>query len=207
VALVVVVAAAAAEKPRIQFTRAGQAAARAVVLTRADLGTGAWSGGATKPDLSPPPTCPNFHPKQSDLVVVGAADTQWQDAAAHRRVESEAVVMQTARMVQLDWQRTVLSPQTVPCLRSTFAKESTATTRFVSFDPLALPGLSGDLRAFRAVAEVSGSGGTIKVAVDLVLIARGRTEITLTTTTLLANASAVAALETRLAGLLASRAT
>src|SRR5262245_48832798 len=73
-----VVATAAADREKVRLTKAGRAAASAVVLTRADLGsTTTWTGGARKPDLSSSSPCPTFHPKQSDLVLIGAAETLW----------------------------------------------------------------------------------------------------------------------------------
>ena len=80
VATAVVLAAATAVfagdgKEQIKFNPADQAAARAVVIRRADLGSSGWVGGPTKPDLSSGPTCANYHPKVSDLVLTGAART------------------------------------------------------------------------------------------------------------------------------------
>src|SRR6266576_3424866 len=72
-----VAAAAGGERAKIRYNAADQAAARAAVARRADLGAGVWKGGARKPDLSPAPTCAGYHPKQSDLVLTGAAETVW----------------------------------------------------------------------------------------------------------------------------------
>jgi hypothetical protein len=74
-------------KEQIKFNAADQAAARAVVIRRADLGSTGWAGGPTKPDLSSGPTCANYHPKVSDLVLTGAALRVRQPV---RRTEDEA---------------------------------------------------------------------------------------------------------------------
>lgn len=50
-ALVLAGAALAAERSTVRLNASDQAAARAAVLRKADLGAG-WSGGASKPDLS-----------------------------------------------------------------------------------------------------------------------------------------------------------
>src|SRR5947209_20409809 len=69
---------AAADKEKIRLTAAGQAAARAAVLTRADLGSASgWTGGPKKPDLYPQPLCPNYTPKQSVLVHFDVYDSSW----------------------------------------------------------------------------------------------------------------------------------
>ena len=50
-------------KEQIRLNAADQAAARAVLIRRADLGSGGWQGGRVKPDLSAGPpvrtTIPN----------------------------------------------------------------------------------------------------------------------------------------------------
>src|SRR5262245_6784630 len=71
--------AAGGEKYQVRLNARDQAAARAVVLRRSDLGRSstAWVGGPQKPDLSPLPPCANFHPKVSDLVITGAAESRF----------------------------------------------------------------------------------------------------------------------------------
>jgi hypothetical protein len=199
-------AASVADKEQIHLTKAGQAAARAAVLRRADLGTApGWTGGARKPDLSSTPPCPGFRPKQSDLVVNGAAETVFKQPAI--QFDSEAQVLQTAHMVKLDWQRTVVAPQILPCLRSAAAKAAGTSAHVVSIRRMAFPRVATYTNAVRILLDVQTSASTtpVKVFVDLVLVGRGRTEITLTTTAPLLANTAVRAAEVRLARLLAGR--
>src|SRR5215213_10944258 len=110
-------ATAANERPKIRFTAAGQAAARSAVITRADLNAPTdWKGGAVKPDLSPSPLCPGFRPKQADLVMTGAAEATFRHSSGYG-FNTVAQVMQSAKMVRLDWQRTVGDPRFMGCLR------------------------------------------------------------------------------------------
>ena len=106
-------------KEKIRFDAADQAAARAAVLGRSELGPG-WSGGRRKPDLSPAPNCPNYHAKQSDLVLTGAAESEFRRDGFD--VDSEVQVLRTAGMVTLDWRRSVITPGAFPCLRRLVAK-------------------------------------------------------------------------------------
>ena len=132
-ALVVAAAAWASgtdKEPR-HYTAADQAIARSIVLTQSDVGS-AWKGGAKKVDTSAPPTCPNFDPKQSDLLVTGDAESMFSDDAAGVQYDSEAQVLQTAQMVQLDWQRSIPQPGLLPCLRTILAKSLPANERIVS---------------------------------------------------------------------------
>src|SRR5436305_11181987 len=98
------VALAGGGREQIRYNAADQAAARATVLRRSDLlpSTG-WTGGRTKPDLSPPPSCPNYHPKQSDLVLTGAAQSNFRRGPLV--IGNEVQILKTRRMVRLDWQR------------------------------------------------------------------------------------------------------
>jgi hypothetical protein len=201
-----VAVASIADKEQIHLTNAGQAAARAAVLTKADLGTApGWTGGAKKPDLSSTPPCPGFRPKQSDLVVNGAAETAFKQPAI--QFDSEAQVLQTAHMVKLDWQRTVIAPQILPCLRIAVAKSAGTSAHVTSIRRTAFPRVATFTSAIRILLDVKTSGSTtpVTVFVDVVLVGRGRTEITLTTTAPLFASTAVRAHEIRLARILAGR--
>ncbi len=206
VAALLLAGAAAADKEQIRLTAAGQKAARAAVMQRADLGGAAgWTGGAKKPDLSPGTGCANFRPKQSDLVLIGAAETVFKHPGVE--FDSEAQVLQTPAMVRLDWQRTVLAPQVLPCLRSNLKKHLGASERLVSVGRIAFPAVAPYTRAYRTTIDVTTAAGTTRVFVDLVLLGRGSTELTLTTTAPLVAAPAVRGAELRLARLLVSRVT
>lgn len=203
VVLLALAGTAAADKEKIQLTKAGQAAARAAVVRRADLGPASgWTGGAKKPVLTQTLPCP-YHPKQSDLVLIGAAQTVWKHAGL--QFDSEAQVLQTPAMVRLDWQRTVLAPQMLPCVRSELVKGLGTSARLVSLKALAFPRLASYTRAYRALVDVRAGTGSIRVMIDLVLVGRGRTEITLSTTAQAAASPFVLPAEKRLALLLLSR--
>ena len=119
----------------VQRTATGDAAALAATLKRADVGSATgWTGGPEKPDLSADPGCPNFHPKQSDLVVTGAAAATYKNVGL--QMHSETQVMRTPKMVKLDWQRSAQSPNFLSCASSLLAKTSTKSARFVSIRKL-----------------------------------------------------------------------
>jgi hypothetical protein len=184
-----VAVARAGNREQIKLTAADQSAARAAIVHKSDLGS-SWSGGRKKPDLSSSvPPCAGYHPKQSDLVLTGAAKSEFSSTGFD--VVSEAQVLRTRRMVALDWQRSVLAPGTDKCLRSMIGKELGSSARLVSFARLAFPRLATYTRAFRFVFDVSASGQKVRVISDIVLVGRSRTELTLT---MAAPASAKAAL-------------
>jgi hypothetical protein len=201
------VAAAGSDPGQEQVHRvaADQAAARAAVLRPADLGSG-WTGGAKKPSLSSKPPCTNWQPKQSDLVLTGAAESDFKHPGLE--IDSGAQVLRTAEMVHLDWQRTAVAPELVPCLRSYLQTQSTSDAKVVSVHRLAFPRVAPAdyTAAYRVEIHVQASGTTVPVYSDVILVGRGRTEIDLTVTAPAGAASAVGAAERKLAGLLAQRA-
>jgi hypothetical protein len=193
---------AAADNEQIKLTPTGQAAARKAVLARADLGNATgWTGGATKPILNSSIQCSSYDPKQSDLVVIGAAHAVWKNTGIE--LDSQADVLQTPQMVALDWQRSVLAPQLMTCLRQSFPKGLPAAAKVVSFVRAPFPQLVPDVRKYRLVVSVKG----IQVMVDILVLVNGRTEITLSTTAPVSAESVMGAAEVRLAQALVARTT
>jgi len=194
-----------ADRARISFNPADVAAARATVLRRADLGTaGGWTGGTRKPDLSSTMHCANYAPKQSDLVVTGAAEADYRNVGLG--VQSASEVLKTRRMVANDWRRTVASPRAFGCLRSMLARSLPSSQRLVSFSRLPFPRLARYTAAFRALVEVSAGGQQARVVADIVVVGRSRTELTLSVGAPAAARAGLPAAEARLAKLLLSRA-
>jgi hypothetical protein len=191
-------------KEKIALTAAGNAQAKAEVVRRADVGSG-WKGGFKKPDLTASMPCTSYRPKQSDLVLIGAAQTTFSRTALE--VDSEAQVLRTAAMVRRDWQRTILDRRVIPCLRQGFTKALGSRAKLVSFRRIAFPHVAPLTRAFRAVASVSTQFGPVTLQIDFVAIGSGRNELTLTVTGPTVARSSLHATEVRLARLLAARAT
>ena len=157
------------------------------MVQKADLGSPSdWKGGPVKADISTMPGCPNFHPKHSDLVLAGAAAVSYVNAGITMRSDSE--VFATAKMLQLDWQRTVRSPHFLACLRAHARKNWTGNNRFVSLRPLVIPQMTPDTTAFRLVLNVTRKGHSTLVALDTIALARGKTEVALSTIMPLAGA-------------------
>jgi hypothetical protein len=189
-------------KQQIKLTKRDQAAARATVLRRTDLGSN-WQGGPVKPDLSSTPNCPNFHPKVSDLVVTGAAQTTFQRRSLE--FSSVAEVLKTRRMVRLDWRRSVVPRAAVLCLRRTLAQGLPAGARIESFARLPFPRVGTRSSGFRGVVRIDALARTTRLVTDIVITYRSRTEITLNAAGPASAAHPISAAEARLARLLVSR--
>ncbi|MGZ4333279.1 MAG: hypothetical protein ACXVRJ_03290 [Gaiellaceae bacterium] len=198
-------AAAGGERQQIKFNHADQAAAQRAVAQQGDLGSAGWTGGALKPDLSPAPTCANFHPKQADLVLTGAAASRWTDQGL--QIDTQAQVLQTTDMVAADWRRTVLAAPAMPCLRTHLLKELGANITFVRFRRVLFPPVATQSRAYVLLVDVKTNTGKVRVAVEVVLVGRGRTELTIISTAPNAAQKLVAQADAQLAQALVARAT
>jgi hypothetical protein len=196
-----VATASSPSKEKIAYTAAGQAEAKAEVLRRTDL-PGQWTGGKRKPDVSSTLPC-SYKPKQDDLVLIGAAESDWRQPGF--QVTSEAQVLRTATMVRHDWQRTILAPQVVPCLRQGFEKTLGTGATLVSFGRVASPHLASLTQAFRAVFDVKSGSTAVPVEIDILALGSGRNELTLTLTGISAAKSILRAQEARLGKRLAGR--
>ncbi len=197
--------AAGGERQQISFNAADQAAAGRAVARRSDFGQGAWAGGATKPDLSPEPTCANYHPKQHDLVLTGAASSKWSDNGLE--IDTQAQILRSKEMVAADWRRTVLAPAAIPCLRTHLVKSLGKGVTYVGFRRVLFAPVATNSRAYVLLVDVKTTTGKVRVALEIVLVARGRTEIAIISTAPNVAQKIVAQADTRLAQALVSRAT
>jgi hypothetical protein len=196
--------AAGSNQAKVQMTDAGQAAATAAVLTLTELGSGTgWSGGSeAAPAITSDQQCAGFHPKQSDLVVNGTAATAYRHSGVS--IFTQSRVFATPAMVALDWQRHLGSAGLIPCLRTAFQTAAKGTSvQFVSVSPLDVPQIGTHSSGYRIVLKRRSTG--VQVMSDVVLVTRGRTEVTVGTTSVLAAASYVQAAEIHVAQLLAGR--
>lgn len=195
--------AALADRQPVRFNAADQAAARAAVLKKTDFaGVAGWKGGATKPDFAPEP-CAGYEPKSSDLLVTGAASSRWTHASG-LAFYTEAWVMETAAMVKLDWRRVVERSGYLACTaRAEFAND--ATMKFVSFKRTPFPKLAPLARRYRILVDYVAEGDTVRLMFDVLLLGKGRTELTLGTVAPYAARRTVEAAELRLARMLLAR--
>jgi len=192
----------APNREQVRLNPAGQAAARGAVLRRSDLGSG-WTGGLKTPAPPADVSCPGYEPKQSDLVLTGAAEDLFQHTGLV--LETDAQVLKTRAMVARDWRRSVVDPRAVPCLRHILAKQLPSNQRLISFERRVFPPVARYAAAYQMLVRVSAQGQSVPVVVDLVLVGRSRTELTLTTSAPAAAGAAIAAAEVRVVRILLAR--
>lgn len=169
--------AASPSKEKIARTAAGNAEAARLVVRQSDL-PASWSGGTAKYKPSSSLGCANYKPKRSDLVLIGAAESQWLNPDELSQLLSETDVLRTSRMVKLDWQRTVTAPRATACLRQYFTTMATDKGgELISFGVIAFPKLAAYTRAYRAELKLPNiPSGMRKMEVELVALAGGRDE-------------------------------
>jgi hypothetical protein len=208
VALALVVAQVAlAEVPVSRFTAADQAAAKAAVVRLSDFAAGAgWKGGLeknTKPFAGE--DCPGlWEPKQGDLVITGVARSDFRGAGAH--LASGAQVYETARMAQLDWDRTVALPAALACMKKQAAAAQTPAFRLVSIKKIPFPRFGQRTLRTRTIVDYTPAGGkTVRMLTDDVMFGRGRTGVAFSFTAPYTIRAAAGAAELRIAQTLYSR--
>jgi hypothetical protein len=197
--LVFVQAALAADKQPIKFNAADQAAAKSVTVKAADL-SAVWKGGAKKPDLTPDDDCSY---KRSDLVLTGAAKSEFKMQGAS--ITSESNVLQSPAMVAAEWRRSFGNSSYMACARKVVMDTDDANVKFVSFKKIVFPKLAQYSTRYRMVADYGDAGSSVRVLVDIIMLGRGRTEISLILTVPYADRAAADAAERQLATLLVSR--
>jgi hypothetical protein len=200
-ALVAAQAALAAESPVVRYTAADQARARALVLKTADVP--GWKGGQARPNPAATSPCADWSPKQADLVVTGAAKSQYTYAGGALTVSSESLVYRTTRMAALDWQRTVVHPDAVRCIRSSYDEDP--STELVSFARTSFPKVAQYTVRYRVVLDVPTGAGAVRMFADVVLFGQGRQLVNLALVAPYRERAAADAAERRLARLLAAR--
>ena len=185
------------------YTAADQALARSVVLKVSDLGSASsWRGGISPAETSQPRSCPNFHPRQSDLVITGDVQSDFTQVTGSLQYHDEAQIMRNSKMVRLDWNRNVVNPAAISCLRTFFVQNLVADQHFVSLTRIPVPHFATYTAGYRALVDQNG----VRNMIDVLFVGRDRTELTFETSAPYADHTKVEQSELRLAKRLIARA-
>jgi hypothetical protein len=185
---------------------ADQALAKAAVLHLSDFTPGSGWVAATAPSngrsAGAGSSCAAAS-KTTGLTETGHAVSAFKAPGFY--VQSWATILQTPAMVQLDWRRS--TPFILGCLRGAIAHSLNTSTSMTSIVELPFPKVAPLLHAYRATVSVTVQGTTIPMVADILIYARGRTELELLQVSPQAFASEAKAAEQRIASLLSLRAT
>jgi hypothetical protein len=187
IALVVASAASAGSgQPKHAFTAAGQVLARSIVLHRADL-PASFRSTPSSGNLGKPPSCKGFKPDESDLTLLGRAESPEFDVAGNPPlVSSDADVWLSAAQARSAFDR-VVRPGLSECLFKLFAAGLKANAaKGVRYVPVShslkpLPGLGEQAAHVRLV--FTGIAGSIRIPLisDYYAIRKGRVTVLVTT--------------------------
>jgi hypothetical protein len=181
-------ASAADGQPRKALTKAGQEAARSVVLKRGDLGPG-FTPHAPGKDEGTPKGARCRALDEDDLTVTGDAaspDFRLAQGALFVTVGSTAQVYRTLRDANTSWRRGA-SSQTTTCLSDIVRLSAGPGQKItvVSSKRVPFPAIAPKVTAYRLVLSI-GLGGTqrIRTYVDAVILQHGRIQTGLLFTSL-----------------------
>ncbi len=171
-----------ADAPSVKLTAADQQRAQSALLRRADFGRD-WQGGRVAASPLAAPGCPDFDPKESDLVVSGHADADFAVPRFDLSFDQDVVVLASAAAVQTDFARTI-QPQLSSCLAYQLEQEpgvtGQAVVKAIPFPP------TGDVcAAYRAVftlktpARQGAPGRMVRFVSDYIYVGAGRFEYSL----------------------------
>jgi hypothetical protein len=167
------------QEPRKELNAADQRKAASVVLKRADFASG-WRKLPASPDTGEHLDCPGYQPNESDLVLTGHAEGDFERSGGVPGVFSFSDIYKTKAHARASWTRGV-KPALAACFARMMAKTIAADgprVTVASSGRIAFPKLAPLTDAFRAVLRVSvtenGKTTTTPVVMNIVALQNGR---------------------------------
>jgi hypothetical protein len=163
-------------EPKKRYNAADQAWARAIRLTRSDLGAGDWRVEPSSDDSNAPPGCRN--PDMSDLVLTGKA-TKPDFSRNGSFVASEGEVWANERDAARSWKRSVRFPfaKCLPAaLKQGLGADPSVKLTILSSGPLRVAKLAPRMFSYGMRFRIEGPGGTIQARLSMYAFGRGRAD-------------------------------
>jgi hypothetical protein len=191
--------------PKVKIVPADQAAARAPLLTRADLGA-AWAGGAAaKPSSLKAPVCPSLRPDYSKLTITGHTESRFDNGNGGFQVTADVEVWRTVAQASKHM-GALLQPKLATCIKYALAKSvGGPDVTLLPVKKQKIAKLGDSTVHYRAPIAVKSGGETVTVLSDFVLLRKGRTEIYLNVVAPSTDEAQVTAFVTRVARTLVKR--
>lgn len=167
---------AAHTEPQRRIDPADQRKASSIVLKRSDFAAG-WKKVSSSQDDDTHLNCPGYNPNESDLVLTGDAEAEFEAAGGFPAVLSASNVYRTRANALASWARGV-KPALAVCLAKVL-KETIeadgAQVAIVRQGKIAFPKLAPRTAAFRVTMKVSftENGQTRSVPLTMYVIALG----------------------------------
>ncbi len=177
---------AADTDPKERFNAADQRKAASIVLKRSDFAAG-WKKVPSKPDSSEDNSCPNYNPDQSDLVLTGEAEADFELAGGLPSVVSVANVYKSRREAVAAWTRSA-KPALASCLAAILKREAAASGQKLAITKTGMipfAKLAPRTVAYRVGLEVTvtqaGKTSKVPLTMHLVVLGNGRGDCGLVT--------------------------
>lgn len=165
--------------PKKQIDAADQRKVVSIVLKRTDFGAG-WKRSPKTPDTNEHYSCPGYNPNESDLVLTGEAEAEFEGAEGVPSVSSYANVYKTRRDAIASWTRSA-KPGLAPCLATLLKREiekEGGKVVIAKKGTIAFPRYSPRGVAYRVVMNVTvtsgGNTATIPFTLHVVALGNGR---------------------------------
>ena len=167
---------AADTDPKKRINPADQRKAASIVLKRSDFAAG-WKKVPSTPDSGEDPTCPGYNPDQSDLVLTGEVEAEFEATDGLPSVSSIANIYKTKREAVAAWTRSA-KPAFASCLARIFKQAVEGEGGKVSIvrsGVFAFPKYAPRTVAYRAALNlvVTEGGREAKVPVTIHAVALG----------------------------------
>ncbi len=171
-------AAASARDPRaekLHLNARDNRAARAALITPADLSAGWTRVTTSSPDVVP--SCPGYRPDFSRFTITGKAAAHYK-ASSGSTVISSVEIYTSAAQAAADY-RLGTKPQVPSCLASTFEQEPTGDptvhVKALSAKAVTAPRIGDRSARYKIAVRVTGPSGSVPLYVDAVVFQKGRT--------------------------------
>ena len=178
--------------------------ARQVLISRHDLGPG-WTVQAAAPSQAAPLTCPVFRPATPGVVRrAAAASPTFAESQSGPFVSQTSYVYGSAAQERIVWTR-VVRPALARCFAAALVHGGSSGVSFAvtATHTFALGVHNATVAGYRVEGTASGSGQSMPVVVDSIVLGRGRTISALSLSSF--DQAPSRGLESRLAALIARR--
>jgi hypothetical protein len=173
---------AAAAGPAKKHTSAGNASARASLLSAKDLGTG-WKVTAAISQQAPSFQCRGYQPNEDDLVEIGAA-TSPSFSASGAIIQQYTAVFATAGQASTLWGRAV-KRGLVNCVAQTLASIQSKGIKVsdLSGGTVGMPKPIAKTMVYRVIATLKAGNRALRTYFDVIVLSSGKTvtEVTIST--------------------------
>ena len=169
-------------EPKKRIDPADQRKAASIVLKRTDFGAG-WKTSPKTPDTNEHYSCPGYNPDESDLVLTGEAEAEFDSPDGDPSISSYANVYKTRREAAASWTRSA-KPALAPCLATLLKREieqnggKAVITKQGTF---AFPRYAPRGVAYRVVMNVTVNTTTVPFTLHVIALGNGRADSVLMT--------------------------